>query len=121
MTRPLILLAIPAALLGLVIGFPPETGLLHQWLAPIFAGTIATSGHTEAAYNFFGIDGALAIATTALVAVAIVVAWRLFGVDVPALRLHAEPRPGSRPRPPARRRSSPNCIEAPPQSGGSTT
>jgi NADH-quinone oxidoreductase subunit L len=93
MTRPLILLAIPAVLLGLVIGFPPETGLLHQWLAPIFAGTIAASGHTEAAYNFFGIDGALAIVTTALVAVAIVAAWRLFGVDIPALGLRAEPRP----------------------------
>jgi NADH-quinone oxidoreductase subunit L len=70
MTGPLIVLAIPAAVLGLVIGFPPETGLLHQWLAPVFEGTIAASGHAEAAYNFFGIDGALAIATTALVAVA---------------------------------------------------
>jgi NADH-quinone oxidoreductase subunit L len=93
MTRPLILLAIPAALLGLVIGFPPESGLLHQWLAPVFEGTIAAGGHTEAAYNFFGIDGALAIVTTALVAVAIVAAWRLFGVEIPALRLRAEPRP----------------------------
>jgi NADH-quinone oxidoreductase subunit L len=93
MTRPLILLAIPAALLGLFIGFPPETGLLHQWLSPIFEHTIAASGRTEAAYNFFGIDGALAIATTALVAVAIVVAWRLFGVEIPALRLRAEPQP----------------------------
>jgi NADH-quinone oxidoreductase subunit L len=93
MTRPLILLAIPTALLGLLIGFPPETGLLHQWLSPIFESTIAASGHTEAAYNFFGIDGAMAIATTALVAVAIVVAWRLFGVEIPALGLRAEPRP----------------------------
>jgi NADH-quinone oxidoreductase subunit L len=93
MTRPLVLLAIPAVLLGLLIGFPPETGLLHQWLSPIFESTIAASGHTEAAYNFFGIDGALAIATTALVAVAIVVAWRLFGVEIPALGLRAEPRP----------------------------
>jgi NADH:ubiquinone oxidoreductase subunit 5 (subunit L)/multisubunit Na+/H+ antiporter MnhA subunit len=93
MTRPLILLAIPAAVLGLLIGFPPESGLLHQWLAPVFEATIASSGRTEAAYNFFGIDGALAIVTTALVAVAIVAAWRLFGVEIPALRLHAEPRP----------------------------
>jgi NADH-quinone oxidoreductase subunit L len=93
MTGPLIVLAIPAAVLGLVIGFPPETGLLHQWLAPVFEGTIAASGHAEAAYNFFGIDGALAIATTALVAVAIVVAWRLFGVEIPSLGLRAQPRP----------------------------
>ena len=93
MTRPLIVLAIPAVFLGMVIGFPPESGLLHQWLAPIFEHTIAASGRTEAAYSFFGIDGALAIVTTALVAGAIVVAWRLFGVNIPALGLRAEPRP----------------------------
>ena len=93
MTGPLILLAIPSVLLGLAIGFPPETGLLHQWLAPVFEGTIAASGRTEAAYNFFGIDGALAIATTALIAGAIVLAWRLFGVEIPSLGLRAQPRP----------------------------
>ena len=93
MTRPLILLAIPAVFLGMVIGFPPESGLLHQWLAPIFEHTIAASSRTEAAYTFFGIDGALAIVTTTLVAVAIIVAWRLFGVNIPALGLKAEPRP----------------------------
>ncbi|MGD0019667.1 MAG: NADH-quinone oxidoreductase subunit L [Candidatus Limnocylindrales bacterium] len=93
MTGPLILFAIPSALLGLAIGFPPETGLLHQWLAPVFEGTIAASGHTEATYSFFGIDGALAIGTTALVAIAIVLAWRLFGVEIPALGLRAQPRP----------------------------
>jgi len=93
MTGPLILLAIPSALLGLAIGFPPETGLLHQWLAPVFEHTIAASGRVEQAYTFFGVDGALAIATTALVAVAIVVAWRLFGVEIPALGLRAQPQP----------------------------
>jgi NADH-quinone oxidoreductase subunit L len=93
MTRPLILLAIPAVFLGMIIGFPPESGLLHTWLAPIFEHTIAASGRTEAAYSFFGIDGVLAIGTTALVAVAIVLAWRLFGVNMPALGLHAQPRP----------------------------
>ncbi|MGZ6314702.1 MAG: NADH-quinone oxidoreductase subunit L, partial [Candidatus Limnocylindrales bacterium] len=93
MTRPLILLAIPAVFLGLLIGYPPETGLLHQWLAPVFEATIAASGRTEAAYNFFGVDGGLAIATTLLVVVAILVAWRLFGADMPAIDLHVEPRP----------------------------
>jgi NADH-quinone oxidoreductase subunit L len=97
MTWPLILLAIPAVFLGMVIGFPPETGLIHQWLEPVFAASIqypiSMGGAPEAAYNFFGIDGALAIGTTALVAIAIVAAWRLFGVNVPALGLKAEPRP----------------------------
>ncbi|MGA3057044.1 MAG: NADH-quinone oxidoreductase subunit L [Candidatus Limnocylindrales bacterium] len=93
MTRPLILLAIPAVLLGLLIGYPPESGLLHQWLAPVFEATIAAGGRTEAAYDLFGIDGALAIVTTGLVVAAIVVAWRLFGVEMPALGLRAQPRP----------------------------
>ena len=55
--------------------------------------TIAASGRTEAAYSFFGIDGVLAIGTTALVAIAIVLAWRLFGVDISTLGLRAQPRP----------------------------
>jgi NADH-quinone oxidoreductase subunit L len=93
MTRPLVLLAIPAIFLGLLIGFPPESGLLHTWLTPVFEATIAAGGRTEAAYSFFGIDGVLAIGTTTLVAVAIVMAWRLFGVNMPALGLHAQPRP----------------------------
>jgi len=93
MTRPLILLAIPAVFLGMAIGLPPEAGLLHQWLAPVFEHTIAASGRTEAAYNFFGIDGVLAIVTTGLVAIAIALAWRLFGVDIPRLGLRAQPRP----------------------------
>jgi NADH-quinone oxidoreductase subunit L len=93
MTWPLILLAIPSIFLGLVIGFPPESGLLHQWLKPVFEVTIEAGGRTEAAYAFLGIDGALMIATTTLAIVAIVLAWRLFGVNMPILGLRAEPRP----------------------------
>jgi NADH-quinone oxidoreductase subunit L len=93
MTRPLILLAIPAVFLGMVIGFPPESGLLHTWLAPVFEATIAASGRTEAAYTFLGIDGVLAIGTTTLVACAIVLAWRLFGVNMPSLGVRSNPRP----------------------------
>ncbi|HEX7491007.1 MAG TPA: NADH-quinone oxidoreductase subunit L [Candidatus Limnocylindrales bacterium] len=93
MTRPLILLAIPAVFLGLAIGFPPEAGLLHTWLAPVFQGSIEASGRSEAAYNFFGIDGVLAIVTTGLVAIAIAVAWRLFGVNIRWFGIHVAPRP----------------------------
>jgi NADH-quinone oxidoreductase subunit L len=92
MTRPLILLSIPAVFLGMVIGFPPESGLLHTWLNPIFEATIAASGRTEAAYAFLGIDGVLAIATTTLVAFMILLAWRLFGVDIPLLGVRMLPR-----------------------------
>jgi NADH-quinone oxidoreductase subunit L len=93
MTRPLILLAIPAVVLGLLIGFPPESGLLHQWLAPVFEHTIEASGRVEEAYSFLGIDGVLALVTTTFVIVAILLAWRLFGVAIPALGLNVAPRP----------------------------
>ncbi len=93
MTGPLILLAIPSLLLGLAIGFPPESGWLHQWLGPIFEHTVEASGRHEAAYALFGVDGALALATTTLVALSIVVAWRLFGVEIPVLGLRVGGRP----------------------------
>jgi len=93
MTRPLILLAIPSIFLGILIGFPPESGLLHQWLAPVFANTIEAVGPAEHAYNFLGIDGALAIGTTALVAFMIAFAWRLFGANIPSLGVRVAPRP----------------------------
>ena len=95
MLWPLVLLAIPAALIGLVIGFPPESGLIHQWLSPIFEHTVAASGRTEAAYSFLGIDGGLAIGTTAFIALALVLAWRLFGIEIPRLGLRVAPRPGA--------------------------
>ncbi len=93
MTGPLVLLAIPSALVGLAIGYPPENGLLHHWLAPVFEKAVEASGKIEAPYNFFGIDGSLAIGTTAFIALAIILAWRLFGIDIPALGLRAQPRP----------------------------
>ena len=36
MIVPLIILAIPAALLGLVLGLPPEGGWIHTFLEPVF-------------------------------------------------------------------------------------
>src|SRR3954449_59607 len=38
MTVPLILLAIPSIFLGIAIGFPPDSGAIHRWLEPVFAG-----------------------------------------------------------------------------------
>jgi NADH-quinone oxidoreductase subunit L len=93
MTRPLILLALPAIFLGMLIGFPPDSGLVHQWLAPVFESSIAAHGPAEQAWSLFGIDGALMLATTTLVVIGIVVAWRLFGVSISALGLNVEPRP----------------------------
>ena len=36
MTIPLVLLAVGSAVLGLLIGFPPETGFIHSFLEPVF-------------------------------------------------------------------------------------
>ncbi len=93
MTVPLVLLAIPAALLGLAIGLPFGNSILSQWLEPVFASTIAVSGRTEAAYQLFGIDGALIIVSVAAAAIGIAVAWRFFGVELAALRLPGRPMP----------------------------
>ena len=37
MTLPLVALAIPALLIGLVIGWAPDDGVIHRWMEPIFA------------------------------------------------------------------------------------
>ena len=36
MTVPLVILAIPAALIGLVVGLPPDDNFMHHFLAPVF-------------------------------------------------------------------------------------
>jgi NADH-quinone oxidoreductase subunit L len=36
MTLPLVILAVPAAVLGLVVGLPPDGGWLHTFLQPVF-------------------------------------------------------------------------------------
>jgi len=37
MTLPLLALAIPSLLIGLLVGLPPDEGAIHRWLEPIFA------------------------------------------------------------------------------------
>jgi len=91
MTIPLVLLAIPSVLLGLAIGWPPERGLLHGWLEPIFAGSIELAGRAESAYALFGLDGALLIGSVAVAALGVVAAWRLFGVQLPGVASQGRP------------------------------
>ena len=91
MTGPLIVLAIPSVFLGLLIGFPPESGLIHQWLEPVFKDGLEVLHRPEAAFNVFGIDGALVLSSVLIAAVGIAVAWRLFGVELP--RFSREPDP----------------------------
>jgi len=88
---PLVLLAIPAALLGLVIGWPPDSGLVHQWLDPVFAQADQTLGLHHEAFQVFGIDGALILVSVALASFGVIAAVRLFGLRLPGRDV--EPRP----------------------------
>ena len=91
MTVPLILLAIPSIFLGLALGLPFGKSLIHTWLEPVFAETVEASGHPEAPFALFGIDGALILASVGIATLGILLAWRLFGVEL--LGLRRAPRP----------------------------
>jgi NADH-quinone oxidoreductase subunit L len=90
MTVPLILLAIPSAVLGLLVGWPPENGLIASWLRPVFEESVELAGHEET-YQLFGIDGALLLASVTVAVVGIAIAWRLFGVELDGLRREPDP------------------------------
>jgi NADH-quinone oxidoreductase subunit L len=91
MTVPLILLAIPSIFLGMALGLPLGESTLHQWLAPVFheAEELLQLPHAE--YALLGIDGALILASVAVAAVGVVVAWRYFGVDIGPIRMPGRP------------------------------
>jgi len=91
MTIPLILLAIPSVLLGLYLGLPLGASTIAHWLEPVFAESAELLGHHEAEYTLFGIDGALILLSVGVAALGIVVAWRLFGADLPGLHWPARP------------------------------
>ena len=91
MTWPLILLAIPSAFLGLVLGLPFGAGLLASWLEPIFAPATEALHHTEGGFQLFGIDGALIVVSVAVAAAGIAIAWRLFGAEIGRIRLRPRP------------------------------
>jgi NADH-quinone oxidoreductase subunit L len=80
MTLPLILLAIPSLLLGVFVGFPPDGGLLHHWLEPVFATANENLGIHEEPFTFAGIDGALIIVGAAAGALGVALGIWLFGI-----------------------------------------
>ena len=95
MTIPLILLAIPSVFLGLYLGLPLGASRIQSWLAPIFeeGETVlhAATGRTEPAYDLFGVDGVLIIASVAIATIGLILAWRLFGVGIGPLRMPSRP------------------------------
>lgn len=80
MTVPLVILAVPAALLGLVVGLPPEGGWIHGFLEPVFYHP----HHAE--FRLLGEGGALMLASLLTVIVGLVIAWWLYvrQTEVPA-------------------------------------
>jgi NADH-quinone oxidoreductase subunit L len=88
---PLVLLAIPAALIGVAIGWPPENGLIARWLAPVFEEAERNLGHAPAAYQAFGIDGGLALVSVTVAAIGLVGAVRLFGLRLPGRDVAPQP------------------------------
>jgi NADH-quinone oxidoreductase subunit L len=91
MTIPLILLAIPSVLLGVGLGLPFGASLIGGWLRPVFAEGQELLNHEEAVFSLLGIDGALIVASVTVAVVGIVIAWRLFGAELWAIRLGARP------------------------------
>ena len=72
MTIPLVLLAIPAATLGLVIGWPPETGWIHTFLKPVFFDV----EHEE--FAWLGVGGGLMVFSLAVALLGVYVAYVLY-------------------------------------------
>ena len=91
MVAPLIILSVPTVLLGLILGIPPEGGLIHTWLEEVFAvaeqshagvlpGSIAAGEHHG--FELFGVGGLLLL-IGASVAVAGVLLARRWYVERP--------------------------------------
>jgi NADH-quinone oxidoreductase subunit L len=79
MTVPLLLLAIPTVLLGLVVGLPLGDSTIMHWLEPIFHPAEETLLIELPEYELFGIDGALIVISVAVAALGIGVGIWLFG------------------------------------------
>jgi len=92
MTVPLVLLAIPSALIGLALGLPFGNSTIHNWLHPVFAETVELAGRPEAAFALLGVDGALILSSVAVASLGIALAWHFFGVSLAGLRRDPDPK-----------------------------
>jgi NADH-quinone oxidoreductase subunit L len=101
MTVPLWLLAIPSAVLGIVLTWPGPPlgplfgvegeGLLAGYLRPIFEHGQELLGHHEAEFALFGVDGVLIVVSVVVAVAGMLAAWRLFGVEIGPLKGGARP------------------------------
>jgi NADH-quinone oxidoreductase subunit L len=72
---PLVLLAILSLLGGVLLGFPPEHGLLHRWLEPVFEAAVPHPHH------FGFLDVVLMLVSLALAVGGSWLAWRFYIQD----------------------------------------
>ena len=95
MVAPLVILAVPTALLGLLLGIPPEGGLIHGWLEEVFhgaeeahagvlPGSIAAGEHHG--FELLGVGGLLLLvgAGVAIAGVWLAYRWYVREADAPA-------------------------------------
>ncbi len=73
MTRPLIILAVFAFGIGAAVGFPPDQGLFHRFLAPAVAGA-----HGEAAHPSVMLEVGMALVSFAIAGAGILLAYTLY-------------------------------------------
>jgi NADH-quinone oxidoreductase subunit L len=102
MVTPLLILAVPTTLLGLLLGIPPEEGLIHTWLEPIFhdveyAGVQPGSylSHyvetgEEHHFELFGLGGLLLLIGASVAAAGVWLAYRWYVRDVESPRRFVE-------------------------------
>ncbi len=80
MTLPLILLAIPSALLGIAIGLPLGASTIKHWLEPVFEESELYQHGEAAAYQLFGVDGYLILSSVFIATLGLVAGIYLFGI-----------------------------------------
>ena len=79
MTLPLVLLAVPSALIGMVLGLPFGNSTLANWLEPVFAESEELLYPETHPFELAGIDGVLILVSVAAATLGLVVGIWLFG------------------------------------------
>ncbi len=72
MTLPLVLLAIPSVAAGVLVGWPPESGWIHSFLAPVFFD----AKHHE--FSWLGVGGGLMVLSVAVALLGVYVAYVMY-------------------------------------------
>ncbi len=87
MVAPIAILAIPTVLVGLLLGLPPEGGVIHSWLGRVFEhaeeagiqpGSLAAAGHH---FEFVGVGGLLLLVGATVAVLGVLLAYRWYVTD----------------------------------------